>query len=135
GTRPSLTATPDMPGGVFGRSRPTVVPVVANASSDSRIRSMYARYRKFWGPLPDIPVCIAKLPPTELARYSRSPGRDAGGGQGQVPAAGPDGDGGARGEGAPAGRQERRPGQAGGPLPADVLRAPRDVPAREARKA
>jgi RHS repeat-associated protein len=56
--------------------RPTVVPVVANASNDSRIRSMYAGYRKFWGPVPDIPVCIAKLPRTELARYSRTRGRE-----------------------------------------------------------
>jgi RHS repeat-associated protein len=56
--------------------RPTLVPVVADVSNDTRIRSMYARYRKFWGPLPDIPVCTAKLPPTELARYSRTRGRE-----------------------------------------------------------
>jgi RHS repeat-associated protein len=52
--------------------RPTRVPIVTNVSNDTRIRSMYARYRKFWGPVPDVPVCTARLPRTEIARYSRT---------------------------------------------------------------
>jgi len=56
---------------------PVDFPVVTNVSSHPRIRQIYGRYQRWWGPVPVIPVCVAKIRPSDLALYNSKGGRDA----------------------------------------------------------